>query len=97
MRFNYPYGEAITCNADQQAKTVTQGTGDPNPVWSPAYYVGSVFLTQDDILSCPSADPFFGELFQLMDAKLAAQNQPPAPPVPLDNPPFPESQNPAVT
>jgi hypothetical protein len=87
MRFSYPNGQPITLNADQHSQTVTQTETQSMPVWSPPYYVGSVFMTEEEILMLPSADPFFGELFAALDAKLAAQMNPPPPPPLPDNPP----------
>jgi hypothetical protein len=86
MRFTYPNLGAITLNADQHSQTVTQTSNDPMPVWSPPYYVGSVFMTQDEIIALPSADAFFGELFTALDAKLALQMNPPPPPPPAPDP-----------
>jgi len=82
MRFSYPNGQPISLNADQHSQTVSQTAADPLPVWSPPYYVGSVYMTQDELLALPSCDPFFGELFAALDAKLAAQMNPPPPPTP---------------
>lgn len=83
MSFTYPNQRPIALSAEQFSQTVTQTEDDPMPVWSPPYYVGTVNMTEEEILLLPSADAFFGELFQALDAKLAAQTAPPLPAIPL--------------
>lgn len=78
MNFSMPPGGVITLIADQESQSVFQATSDTLPVWSPPYPSGSAYLSYDEILALPSADPFFGELFQALDAKLAAQTAAPA-------------------
>ena len=63
---------------EQTSQVVFQSDSSSLPVWYPPYPSGNIYLTFDEIIALPSADPFFGELWALANQKLA-ESQAPAP------------------
>jgi len=72
MTFEQPFNVGITVVMQQSQVTVFTPEGGA-PQWSAPYPSGSVSLSFEQILALPSADAFFGELFQAADQVLLAQ------------------------